>query len=241
MSERIIQADRSLVVAADVQPEVFPRLVENIRDVEGLSAVKIGFEVAWGGLSEAVEVVREHSKKLITIYDHQKGATDIIDTGDNFARGLGRANIDAAILFPFTGPFVAEKWVKALQHQGIGVIVGAEMTHPGFRRSEGGRIADGSILEIFHQAIDLGVTDFVVPGNKVGKVRKYKRYFDIELGEGNYSLFAPGFVAQGGEISEVGKAAGKNWHAIVGRGICDAADVRLAAIEYTQQILSEAA
>ena len=52
-------------------------------------------------------------------------------------------------------------------------------------------------------------------------------------------LFAPGFVAQGGPISEAGKAAGDHWRAITGRALTEAKDVaaiRAAAKELTSQL-----
>jgi orotidine-5'-phosphate decarboxylase len=50
------------------------------------------------------------------------------------------------------------------------------------------------------------------------------------------TFFAPGFVAQGGEITEAAKAAGKFWHAIVGRAIYEAEDIRKAAEEMTSKL-----
>jgi orotidine-5'-phosphate decarboxylase len=45
-----------------------------------------------------------------------------------------------------------------------------------------------------------------------------------------------GFIVQGGRITEVAKAAGDSWHAIVGREIYEAKDVRVAAKEMTSQL-----
>jgi len=239
MAERIIPAERSIMLAADVQPSRSRILAQQIANVAGLSSVKVGFELGLGlGLFDAVRVFKEADPELVVVYDHQKAGNDIPDTGVNFARTMKRGQVDAAILFPFTGWCVEERWIKELQDAQIGVIVGSEMTHDGFLYSEGGRIADDRLIDIFEQAVELGVRDFVVPGNKPNKVSNYREFFEEQLGEGGFTLYAPGFIAQGGEISEAGKAAGKNWHAIVGRGIFAAADVRLAATEYTQQILA---
>jgi orotidine-5'-phosphate decarboxylase len=235
----VIPAERSIIVAADVEPEKYYELVEGIGAVKGISGYKIGFEVALGiTLAAAVEVVRNVDESAVAIYDHQKAGNDIPDTGVNFARTMVRGGVDAAIVFPFNGPQVEESWIRELQQKNIGVIFGSEMTHKQQRHSEGGYIADDAFLKMFSQAVALGVKDFVVPGNKPEKVQEYREFFDEEVGEGEYSLFAPGFVAQGGEISETGQAAGKSWHAIIGRGITQAADMRGAAIEHTQQILN---
>lgn len=49
-------------------------------------------------------------------------------------------------------------------------------------------------------------------------------------------FYSPGFVAQGGKIDDATKVAGTQWHAIVGRGIYQALDMRNAALEYTSQL-----
>jgi len=60
--------------------------------------------------------------------------------------------------------------------------------------------------------------------------------FESELGDGNFTLYAPGFIAQGGVITETGKVAGKNWHAIVGSAIYKADNTTKAAQEIVSQI-----
>ena len=62
--------------------------------------------------------------------------------------------------------------------------------------------------------------------------------FDQELGPGNYALWAPGFVTQGGDLSATGQVAGPNFHAIVGSGIYEAGNPRQVATELGQKILS---
>lgn len=237
MPERIIDADRSIVVGADVRGEDFTRLVDQTGDIEGVSSYKLGFQVGYSRLSlpVAVEYVHANTDKQV-VFDHQKAGTDIDKTGANYAETMEEAGVDAAILFPFTGPVVEERWIKELQARDIGVIVGAEMTHEGFLQSEGGRIADNQLLGMFEQAIALGVRDFVVPGNKPEKVESYRSYFDMALGAGQFALYAPGFIAQGGSISETGEVAGPRFHAIVASGIVKAEDPRTAAQEMTEAL-----
>jgi orotidine-5'-phosphate decarboxylase len=220
MGERIIPADKSVVLAADVPANKFEGLVAQMDGVEGVGGVKVGFEVGLGmGLRPAVDAVLDANDKLMVIYDHQKAGNDIPDTGMNFARTMRKAGVDAAILFPFNGPVVEEAWIRELQQRNVGVIVGAEMTHKKQRASEEGYIMDAAFERMFAQAVGLGVRNFVVPGNKTEKVELYKGFFDKEVGEGEYTLWAPGFVTQGGDVSETGALAGPNFHAIVGSGI----------------------
>ena len=50
-------------------------------------------------------------------------------------------------------------------------------------------------------------------------------------------FYAPGFIAQGGKISDAAKAAGERFHGIVGRGVYEAKDINKAAIEHTSQVV----
>ena len=52
----------------------------------------------------------------------------------------------------------------------------------------------------------------------------------------NPIFYAPGFIAQGGNISDAAKVAGDRFHGIVGRGIYQAVDKKAAAIEHTSQL-----
>lgn len=235
--------NRSIVLAADVEPHKFAPLVGEMGDVEGMSGVKIGFEVALGlGLGPATEIVREANPNLEVTYDHQKASNDIPDTGVNFARAMALAKVDAAILFPFTGPVTQERWTRELQERGIKVISGAEMTHDAIAASadglSAGYVHPEAFKRMFALAVSLDVRDFVVPGNKPEKVVEYKEFFDQEIGEGGYTLWAPGFVTQGGDLSETGKVAGPNFNAIVGSGIYKQDNPHQAAHDLGQKVLA---
>jgi hypothetical protein len=55
-------------------------------------------------------------------------------------------------------------------------------------------------------------------------------------------LAAPGFVDQGGNITEAGKVAGEIWHPIIGRGIHDNEQLTPAeAVDFYTRQLKEAA
>lgn len=225
------------MVAADVEPERFESLVRNVGRVVGVSSWKIGFEVGLGlGLADAVNTVKKADPEAVVVYDHQKAGNDIPKTGMNFARAMTRAGVDAAILFPFTGWMVEDRWIKQLQDAHVGVIVGAVMTHDGFLYSEGGRIADDRLEDMFEQAIELGVNNFVLPGNKPSSIGKYRRLFNDELGNGNYDLYSPGFVDQGGNINGAAAVAGRRWHAMIGSAIYEAEDPGQAAEGYVRQV-----
>ncbi|MDD5148831.1 MAG: orotidine 5'-phosphate decarboxylase [Candidatus ainarchaeum sp.] len=231
----IIKIPRSVIPACDVaELEKFEEIVEATAGIEKIGAYKIGFELALQyGLPKVVKTARKHSDKPV-IYDHQKAGTDIPDTGKNFAAVCAKAKIDAAILFPQAGPETEKAWITALKEAGIQVIVGGEMTHKGYLEKESGYIMDTAPKRMYENAIILGVTEFVVPGNKPEKISFYKGF--LESKGISPVLYSPGLVAQGGKISDSAKAAGKNWHAIVGRALYEAVDIKKAALELVKEI-----
>jgi orotidine-5'-phosphate decarboxylase len=185
--------------------------------------------------------VRAYSKAKV-LYDHQKAGNDIPDTSVNFARSMVRGGVDGAILFPFAGPMTQEAWTKALQAEDIGVFTGAEMTHPGFTQATGGSLTERALEDIIDRALDLDVGNFIVPGNKAPKVEKWRTKIETARGIGGYALAAPGFVDQGGSITEAGMAAGQLWHPIIGRGVHANKEMSpREAVEFYTQQLREAA
>jgi len=236
MTERLVSRDKSVIVAADVESSRLSELVENTCLVEGIGGYKVGLALALEkGLPRIVGEVREHTE-LPVIYDHQKAANDIPVMGAKFARVCKESGVDAVILFPFGGAKTERDWIHACQDEELGVLVGAHMTQPEFLVSEGGFIADDSPDRIFTIAAQEGVRDFVVPGNKAGYVEHYRQLFEELVGKDNFTLYAPGFITQGGEISDFARAAGDRWHAIVGSAIYKALDINTAAQQMTSQI-----
>ena len=238
LEQRIVKSDRSVIPACDVETlEQFENLVLQTADVEGIGGYKVGFELGYGGigwgLANVVEVARRHTNKPI-IFDHQKAGTDIPDTGKNFARKMKKSGVDAVIFFPQAGPETERAWIYHALDHGLNVIVGGRMTHPAYAVSEGGFITDEGSLEMYRIAARAGVNNFVVPGNKPEVIKEIKGVIEAE---GVKPIFyAPGFIAQGGKISDAATVAGERFHGIVGRGIYEAADMRAAALEHTSQL-----
>lgn len=234
--ELLIPRQKSVIVAADVEANKFPELIKGTCLVQGVGGYKIGFELGLEkGLPWVVETVREQTG-LPVIYDHQKAGNDIPETGSNFARVCRKSGVNAVILFPFTSPATELRWIKESQDVGLTVLVGGHMTHEKFLHSEDGFIADDAPEKIYTLAAENGVRNFVVPGNKVEHVEKYRSLLERILGKGNFVLYAPGFITQKGEISEFAKVAGDRWHAIVGSAIYRATDIKAAAEQVTSQI-----
>jgi orotidine-5'-phosphate decarboxylase len=232
---RIIPLDRSVIVACDVETtEQFETIAEAIAPVTKIGAMKLGFELGLGyGLPQIVETARRHTS-LRLIYDHQKAGTDIPDTGKNFARVCKNAGIDAIILFPQAGPETQRAWTDACLEASLGVIVGGRMSHAAYTVSEGGYIADEGAIQIYKNAARAGIKDFVVPGNKPEVIRCIRELVEAE---GISPVFySPGFITQGGKLSEAAAVAGERFHAIIGRGITQAPDMGVAARKYCSQL-----
>jgi len=232
---RIIKYDRSIIPACDVATlEELRKIVKETCSVEGIGAYKVGFELAIPfGLKRVVEAIREFTK-LPIIYDHQKAATDVPFTGEKFARACRGAGVDAVILFPQAGPETETAWIKAAFDNKLKVIVGGEMTHPKYLETDGGFLLKDAPKKIYELAASLGVVDFVVPGNKPDKIKEYRDF--LESKDIKPVFYSPGLVSQGGKITESAKAAGKQWHAIVGRAIYQAEDIHKAAEEFTRRL-----
>ncbi len=220
--------DKSIIPSCDVSSlENLKELVEKTHEIEQISSYKVGFELALRfGLPQTVSVIKKISDKPV-IYDHQKAGNDIPEMGEKFASACRESGIDAVIIFPFTGPKSEEAWIDAINKEKLGLIVGAEMTHEKFLTSSGGFIDDSVPEKIFALAAKKGVSNFVVPGNKPEKMAHYKKF--LEKRGVKPVFFVPGLIAQGGTIEGARKALGSNYHAIVGRSLYGAKDIRKSA------------
>jgi orotidine-5'-phosphate decarboxylase len=216
---RLIDVDRSIIPACDVQTlQQLERIVQAASGLEKVRAYKVGFSLGLiYGLPAVVGIIKNIDPSAKVIYDHQKASTDIPDTGGVFADTMKRSGVDSAILFPQSGPMTECAYIRALSELGVHVIVGGEMTHAGYLATDGGFIADDSPARMYSVAGQNGVSDFVVPGNKPQKIAEYRQFLK---GMGfNPVFYSPGFISQGGDISDAANAAGDRWHAIVGRAV----------------------
>ena len=227
----IIKRENSIIPACDVSSlDKLKKLVEETYSVDGIGAYKIGFSLVIPfGINKVAETIRDITNIPI-IYDHQKAGTDIPDTGELFMKSCKWVN--AVILFPQSGPVTEESWINAAKNEKINVIIGGEMTHKCYLKSDNGFIDDKAPEKIYKIAKKLGVNDFVVPGNKPEKIAYYRKL----LGK-NAVFYSPGLIAQGGKLTDSAKAAGKYWHAIIGRALYQAKDINKAAKEFVKYIL----
>ena len=211
---------RKIIPALDITDLAkIKELVQKIDGHELLYGYKIGFSLGLTyGLQKVVDTIKSISTKPV-IYDHQKAATDIPDTGKLFARTMKQGGIDEVILFPQAGPVTLEAWVKAIQEENMRVIVGGIMTHPKFVASEGGFIRDEAVTEMYKTANNLGVKSFVVPLTKPEYTEKVYR----EAGLSDDAVFmSRGFGKLGGDASKFSFL--KTHYMIIGRSLLGADD-----------------
>lgn len=228
----IIKLKKSIIISCDVDSlEKLSKLVRATCSAEGIGAYKIGFELVIPfGTEKVVKTIRAITK-LPIIYDHQKAGTDIPEMGSKFMKACKL--VDAFILFPQAGPETEVAWIKAAQQAKMNVIVGGEMTHQAFLNEAGGFIQDYAPKRIYQIAASMGVTDFVIPGNKPERAMQYVNLIKNRVK--NPVFYSPGLITQGGRISDLAKKL-EQWHAIVGRAIYEAKDMRKACKELTKSL-----
>src|SRR3989338_6388296 len=213
----LIKQKKSIIPSFDVDGlGKLSKLVKATCFVKGVGAYKIGFELVIPfGMEKVVKTIRKHTK-LPIIYDHQKAGTDIPDMGSKFMKACKLA--DAVILF---------------QQAKMNVIIGGEMTHQAYLKDAGGFIDDDAPKRMYEIAALMGVTDFVIPGNKPEKAMQYVDLIGNKIK--NPVFYSPGLVAQGGNISDLAKKL-DSWHAIIGRAIYEAKDMKKAAEKLTKEL-----
>jgi orotidine-5'-phosphate decarboxylase len=228
----IIKLKKSIIPSCDVDSlEKLQKLVKSTYSVKGIGAYKIGFELVIPfGIEKVVKTIRKITK-LPIIYDHQKAGTDIPEMGEKFMKACNL--VDAVILFPQAGPETEVAWIKAAQQAKMNVIIGGEMTHQAFLKEAGGFIDDNAPKRIYEIAASMGVADFVIPGNKLDKAIEYINLIKNKIK--NPVFYSPGLVAQGGSISDLAKKL-DSWHAIIGRAIYEAKDMKKAAEELAKEL-----
>lgn len=227
MSE-IIKDYKSIIPACDVNKDKYEEIIRETHKIPEVGAYKISASLALSvGLPRLVDIARRYTEKPL-IYDHQKAGTDIPKTGKEFTATVKKCGINAIIIFPLSGPKTQTAWIQSAQEVDLPVIAGGHMTHEGFLRTDGGYIDDDAIEKMYTNSAFLGVTDYVVPGNKPDVIKRIRSVLLANKIEPVF--YAPGFISQGGSISEAALVAGPRWHAIVGRAIYESRDIKKAAL-----------
>jgi orotidine-5'-phosphate decarboxylase len=234
MANLIIKVPQSIIPACDVtELSRFEEIVRETQSISKIGAYKISAVLGLKySIPKIVEIARKYTDKPL-IYDHQKAGTDIPDTGKDFIRVLKESGINALIIFPLSGPVAQLAWINYANEFELPIIGGGYMTHKGFIASDGGYINDDAPEMMYTVSAKNGITNFVVPGNKPDIILNIKNIL-LNLGV-TPTFYSPGFVSQGGKISEAAVAAGTNWHAIVGRAIYESTDLKSTVLNLISQ------
>ena len=218
------------------------RIVEETSDIDGVVGYKVGAILALKyGLPRICEAISSYTD-LPIIYDHQKLGSDIPEIcGGDILAVCKAAGISSVILFPEAGPETLKaavigigteklkETVKGCFNFGLTPIVGGEMTHRKYLRSEGGYIADDAPERMYLDAAKLGVEHFVIPGTKREKMSAYCKLLEQELKEPNFLFPGIGKEHQGGDIVAAFETVTPfPGYAIVGRAIYAAKDIKEA-------------
>jgi orotidine-5'-phosphate decarboxylase len=226
----LFERKSGIILAADLADiELFRRIAALPNQFREVVAIKVGFTLALRyGLPAVVKAANDASGVPV-IYDHQKAATDIPQMGEPFAKVCCDAGVSAVIFFPQAGPKTLEAFVSAANDSGLTPIVGLVMTHKSYLSSDGGYITDEAPEMIAQTAVNSGVRDFVLPGNKPEIVRRFASGSLLNITEG--SIMMPGIGSQGGELTGAFQAAKPHRrYAIIGSAIYGATEP-IAALE----------
>ncbi len=215
---RLIDRDKGIIPACDAPIEVFEDVLKATYDIPQVVAYKIPAISGRKGWESWTTLARKYAPDKILIYDHQKAGTDIPDTGDEFMRNVKEAGFDAAIIFPLSGGLTQTEWIRAAFENDLEVLAGGEMTHPGFKVSEGGYISDEVLTKMYVRSAKAGVNNLVVPGNKVENSKIYVEAVRKAVPGIKVAAYSPGLITQLGDIAEVTKNFDV-FYGIVGRGI----------------------
>ena len=186
-----------VIVACDVRSDnELKELVRQTAGVEGIVGYKVGCMLGLRyGLGTVMDTIDEYASNAVVIYDHQKAGTDVPHLGKGFAEVVGEANINAAIIFPQSGPETEVAFINALKGEGVVPIGGGEMTHPKYLVKDGGFISDDAPVRMYEIELENGVEYFIVPGNKPKSI---KRFIDGPFRNKKVTFASPGHGKQGG-------------------------------------------
>lgn len=235
--KKLFKIEHGIIPACDVNAvEEFENIVKNTCNVEGIVGYKVGFTLGLKyGLSSLTEVVTKYTD-LPIIYDHQKAGTDIPQMGNQFAMVCKEAGVKGVIIFPQAGPNTERAFIKSILDNNLTPIVGGEMTHPCYLHSEGGFLRNDAPEEMYKIGAKEGAEYFVVPGNRIEKIKKYREMLSKIIDEPKFCF--PGIGRQGGDIAKAFDATGGfPAYAIIGSGIYKQPDIEKAAQNYCKEAL----
>lgn len=227
IQQEIFDEKSGVIPACDgLSIDQFRELIAKTSNVNGVVAYKVGADlINQVGLKEISYVAVTAGGDVVLIIDWQKWGGDIPDMNLSFIRAAKDAGILLLINFPHSGPETQRSAVYRMLQEGVTILGGAWMTHPGFEAPIG-TFTEEYLLNAYRIWARSGITTFIVPATKPEAVKKIVRAVEEEyakLGHPEIQLaFAsPGIGAQGGDTKALFEAIGPRHSvfAIEGRAI----------------------
>lgn len=213
--------NRGIYIAADLHLPEYDTLIRVLANEPGIRGFKVGFLLGLTGTLPAVShMAHKANPALHVMYDHQKAATDVPFTGEMFAHVMKMSMVDEVILFPLAGPLTQKDWTRYLQKEDITPVLGGAMTHDHLWIEDGGYLDKGSVEHMYRLSAQLGVTQFVMPGNQPDMIKKLiKVVLDNGCPAESLVIMSPG-LRTNESIKQASDAVGDHiFYPILGRRI----------------------
>jgi hypothetical protein len=211
---QIISLERKLIIACDLPLPELRTLLEATSDLEGVGGYKARH-------AETMDLIGEYEPNKLIIHDQQKWCFDPVPERNHEFLEYLKTRTDAVIGFPYTGLKIMDDVIKySLENDVPTIIIGGLTTNEEATTYSGGVISRGRMEDLYKEAAQLGVVNFVVPGNNPTYSREVRNIVRVQMKNGvEPRLFPTGFGYQGGSITEFAKIVGRNLNPIIGRGI----------------------
>ncbi len=230
MAKDIIRGERSLILDCDFGADLHEKIVKDTSDLESVGGYRIGYNAALSyGLPKTVELTRKHTDKPVI---YEQPGIDTLESGMENIRALKRAGIDAVIIFPQAGYEAERAWIEAALEQDLGVIIGRPASRHKCLKSEGGYLMDEALLKTAFRAANSGVRDFAISGSDPAEIREMRKALESKGIEPVF--YSRDFLEEGGYMTDLAKAAGKRWHAIV--KFYALPDIRKSVLKYASML-----
>jgi len=251
----LLEKPRSIVIACDVYRNTghkydnrlrkLENIIRSTDDIEGVGGYQISSALPEKyTLSRIVKIVKNNTGKRV-IYDQGGFGLSNPKDAEDKATDLKESGVDAVIIFPISGPAVAEEWIKALINKELGVIVRGHQSYPKYDMVNEGYVGSHSWRNLYEDAIKLGVRDLQFPANQIEDLKSFRENLralsleeDPSFDADKDVIFYPtGIGDQGGRLEDI-SAFGQKAHPIVGRLITSPPDrhIRNAALRFIQEL-----
>jgi len=211
MVKDIIKAKRSLILDCDFGTDLYEMIARDASGLDRVGGYRVGPRVGLAyGLSKAVENIRKYDSKPII---YEQTGIDTMESGMEFIRALRKAGVDAVIIFPQAGHEAERVWIEAALERDLGVIIGRPASRHKCLKSEGGYLMDNALLKTALNAADSGVRDFAISGSDPAEIMGMRKALQAWGTEPVF--YSQDFLEEGGYMTDLAKAAGNRWHAII--------------------------